>query len=274
MLILIAESKTMLEKQTNVSAQIWEKHTPVGETEACRIMNGLERLSQSELIVETGFSATLAAKFRRMIYEFPNKALGLNAIEAYTGVVFRALQFATLNLTEQSLCNENVRIISSLYGFLRPDDIIKPYRLDFSTKAAPGGIALNSFWKKDVTIALVKCLRAQGHQEVLNLLPADAAKCIDWKIVKKFCKVWKADFIEITPGSKPKTPLANKLKTLRGTLLRYILQKDLPSISELKYITTDNLIGECSPDLSDYLMSTKDLSQASPYPDRITFFTV
>lgn len=254
MIILIAESKTMLEEGRSVSAESLEMHLPAGESQASEIMNNLERMSQSELIAETGFSASLAAKFRQMIYEFPNKLLGMKAIEAFTGVVFKALQYETMPESARSRCEKDVRIISSLYGFLRPDDIIKPYRLDFTTKVAPEGKALNSFWKKDVTVRLVRALRQTGQDEVLNLLPADAAKCIDWKTVKRFCKVWKGDFVELTEGDRTKTPTATKLKTMRGKLLRHLLCNDIRDVSALKSVETDDFFCQGTPIYPDHLL--------------------
>lgn len=188
-----------------------------------------------------------------MIYEFPNKSLGERAITAFTGVVFKALDYDTLTLSERARCASEVRIISSLYGLLRPDDIIKPYRLDFTTKVSPTGTALNSFLKKDVTIRLVKTLREESRTEILNLLPADAAKCVDWKIVKKFCKVWKVDFVEVCDGEKTKTPAANKLKTMRGKLLRQLLVEGINNISELKNIKSDDFIYNGTPVYPDHL---------------------
>lgn len=254
MLTLIAESKTMLDDQQIVSAQTLENHTPAGEKQASEIMEALGRLSQPELLARTGFSPSLAAKLRQMIYEFPNKSLGLKAIEAYTGVVFKALKYATLSPREQMLCNRNVRVISSLYGLLRPDDIIKPYRLDYTTKAAPSDKALNSFWKTDVTIRLVKDINREGRTQLINLLPADAAKCIDWKVVKRFCKVWKVDFAEVTDGGQTKTPTANKLKTMRGLLLRHILRDGIATVADLRAVISDDFICEGTPVYPDHLL--------------------
>ena len=265
MLILIAESKTMLSEQQSVSAETLANHTPAGEKQASEIMSGLEKLSQPELIAETGFSSTLAAKLREMIYEFPNTTVGMEAIRAFTGVVFKALDYDVLGATAQARCRHDVRIVSSLYGLLRPDDIIKPYRLDFTTHAAPNGETLSAYWKKDVTIALVRTIRDGGFGEVLNLLPADAAKCIDWKIVKRFAKVWKTDFVEMTDAGKARTPGANKLKTMRGTLLRYILtHADIERIDGLAGIATDNFLPLNAE-------TSKATGVAPRYPDQLTF---
>lgn len=253
MLILIAESKTMRDDPRTVSPDELRDHTPAGQEQASAIMSRLGELSQTELIAETGLTSTLALKLREMIYDFPNCLTGQKAIEAFTGVVFKALSYDSLSRDCRALCDRDVRIVSSLYGLLRPDDIIKSYRLDFTAKAAPGAFALNSFWKKDDTIQLVRTIREGGYNDLLNLLPADAAKCIDWKIVKRFCKVWKADFVEITEGGKTKTPAANKLKTMRGELLRQILCRDISSVESLKTIESENFMAEGTPVYPDHL---------------------
>lgn len=243
----------MDEGRTEVAEKMYDSHRPAGEDRAARIMKGLEGLTAQELAAETGFSPSLAAKLREMVYEFPNKTTGQTAIESFTGVVFKALDYESLPEGARTLCSRDVRIISSLYGLLRPDDIIKPYRLDFTTKAAPDGSALSSFWKKDVTIGLVRTLMDEGHGELLNLLPADAAKCIDWKVVKRFCKVWKADFAEITEGDRSRTPSAGKLKTMRGKLLRQILCDGIADTEQLKTVRSDDYMCEGTPVYPDHL---------------------
>lgn len=253
MLILIAESKTMLEEQQSISAECLESNTPAGEEQAAIIMNRLGRMEQPELIAETGLTPSLAAKLRTMIYEFPNKTTGQKAIEAFTGVVFKALSYDSLPVSARETCGKDVRIVSSLYGLLRPGDIIKPYRLDFTAKAAPDGASLNSFWKKDATIQLVRTIQEGGHADILNLLPGDAAKCFDWKIIKRFCKVWKADFVEMTENGTTKTPNATKLKTMRGTLLRSILCEGISSVKALQTIKSDDFMFEGTPVYPDHL---------------------
>ena len=67
----------------------------------------------------------MARKLRQMIYDFPYKESGCVAIEAFTGVVFKAFEYSSLSAQEKQITNRCVGIVSSLYGWLRPDDIIK-----------------------------------------------------------------------------------------------------------------------------------------------------
>lgn len=253
MLTLIAESKTMDDRDVSVSPEKYELNKPLGEEQADEIMAHVATLSASDIAEVVKISLPMASKVARMAYEFPNKSMGLKAIDAYTGVVFRAFDYPSLSEKEKELTAENVRIISSLYGWLRPDDIIKPYRFDFNTPIAPEDKALYAFWRKDVTIELVRYLQERSETSILNLLPGDAAKCIDWKLVKRFAKVWKVDFKEPKDGSGWRTPNAGKLKSLRGELLRDIITGNISNPSDLLTHTTKTMIPLGTPDYPDHI---------------------
>ena len=78
---------------------------------------------------------------------------------------------------------------------------------------------------------------------MLNLLPADASKCIEWKLVKNFAKVYVAEF-KRQDGDTLRTPHAGRLKELRGTLLRDILMNDVASAEELCGLSGDEYIAQ------------------------------
>lgn len=256
MIILIAESKTMLSAESVISPEELAAHTPCFETTASEIMQGLGGVSLGQLASMLKLSGSLAGKMQKMVYEFGYKSTGNLAIEAFTGVVFKALDYPSLTVEARKRCDDRVRIISSLYGWLHPSDFIKPYRLDFTSHLDEGssaGIALNTFWRMDVTKALVKEIQASEDSNILNLLPADAAKCIDWKLVKRFAKVWKADFQEMREGGMMKTPNAEKLKAMRGALLRQILIEDISDIEALKLAACNEYVCEGTPQYPDHL---------------------
>lgn len=243
----------MYDREEPVSHEIYESYRPAGEDEADEIMAHVSTLSAPEIAALIKISLPLAAKVARMAYEFPNKLMGLRAIDSFTGVVFKAFEYNTLSSEEKLRTAKNVRIISSLYGWLKPDDIVKPYRFDFSTPVAPGDIALSAYWRKDATIQLVKHLHASGEASILNLLPADASKCIDWKLVKRFAKVWKVDFKELKEGGEWRTPNAGKLKALRGELLRTIIVRDIINPSVLLTLSSDTMLPLGTPDYPDHI---------------------
>lgn len=230
---MIAESKTMASAETEVSREEFAACRPLFDGIANAIMDSLRDRTPEQLGAEAGITLRLAASLRRMIYEFPNKSTGLRAIEAFTGVVFRQLRLAEYDGAQREFLRDNVRIISSLYGWLRPDDIIKPYRFDFKSHVAPLGETLMKYWRKDVTIALAQELRAKGDTVIIDLLPADAVKCVDWKLVKRFAKVYKVDFKMYDGTDAMKTPNAGRLKELRGRLLDLIVCNGLSSPADI-----------------------------------------
>lgn len=233
MLILIAESKTMTACDGSVSEIKYESHRPEFEEYAGRIMDSLRGSSPDRLVEELGISAAYSRKLSRMIYEFPNKSLGAEAIEAFTGVVFKALDYKSLEDSELQRLSRDLRIISSLYGLLRPDDIVKPYRFDFTTHVAPGDTSLSAYWRPAVTESLLRLLKRQDCTDILDLLPADAARYIDWTRIRERAGIWKAYFRQIEENGAIRTPHAGKLKTLRGRFLRHIIRENISHPSGL-----------------------------------------
>ena len=233
MLTLIAESKTMTACDSPVSEENLALHTPSGLIPAQEIMHHMASLSPAELSSIAKFSGTMAVKAIRLAMEFPNRTLGSKAIEAFTGVVFKSLDYPSLDSEAKGRIDSDVRFISSLYGWLRPDDIVKAYRLDYTTPLAPGHLPMVRFWKKDVTIALVKEIKTRGGDSIINLLPGDAAKAVD--------------------GGLWRTPSSNRLKELRGHLLREIALRGIDSPSQLLTLETDMLSPLGTPDFPDHI---------------------
>lgn len=243
MLTLIAESKTMTACDGAVGAECLAAHIPVLERGASEIMHELGGLSAAELARRLRLSGSLAARLRGMIYEFPDKTHGSIAIEAFTGVVFKALDYAGLDAEARGNVHRDVRIISSLYGWLRPNDIVKAYRLDYTSAAGPEGITLWAYWRDAVTDCLIQELEARGENEVLDLMPGDALRCIDRKRTDRAgIRIHKADFRVSGPGGSERTPDAGRLKHLRGLLLRQIATEGIRSAAELRGLESERYV--------------------------------
>lgn len=235
-------------------------HTPVFEAAADDIMQALHGMTAQELSEKVKISFPLALKLRQMIYEFPDKSHGSKAIEAFTGVVFKALDAQSMSQHELTRLNDRVRIISSLYGWLRPDDIIKQYRLDFTTPLAPKNMKFAQYWQKAVSEALNNDAGTTGCNDILNLMPGDAERCIDTKLLTQGIKMWKVEFKEIKPGGRMATPTSNKLKTLRGKLLRQIIQENITTPAQLMKLESGAYIADessCTPGTITFITATE-----------------
>ncbi len=146
----------------SVTPEQYALHRPALDTQAGSIMESLRGMNAGELAAAVKISLPMARRLVRMIYDFPDKRLGGEAIEAFTGVVFRAFGYRLLDDDARRRACGHVRIVSSLYGWLRPDDIVKPYRFDFTTALAPGGRNFAAYWREYVTGCLLDELEACG----------------------------------------------------------------------------------------------------------------
>lgn len=230
----------MTSLQNEIPQEVFLSNTPHFSKDADNIMRYLNSLNTDELASRISISPALASKARALIYDYPNKSTGCDALHAFTGEVFRGLDTPSLKTEDIDFSQSHLMIVSSLYGLVKPKDIIKPYRLDFNADCSPEGGKLNKFWKSKLTIAFVKHLQQTGEKEVLDLLPGEAAKCLDWKIIRKFAKVIKADFKTIAENGDYKTPYSGKLKELRGKMLRTILTDRIDDFNTLLHIETQS----------------------------------
>lgn len=256
MITLIAESKSMTDARHPVSPDELTRHLPQFADRADEIMKSLSGRSIPQLSSDLNLGPKVAENLYHRIYEFPNKSTGTPAIEAFNGVVFRSLGYDTLSPQAKEMTQSKVMIASSLYGLLKPTDIIKSYRLDFDMKIATGDTALSTYWKRYNTLSLINRMKESGDTELLNLLPMDASKCFDWKLIKNFSKVFVANF-KRQDGLELKTPNSTRLKELRGQLLRQILVSGINSAAQLRAIESDDFVYD-----SD-----------TPYPGHLLFLT-
>lgn len=229
MLILIAESKAMAGCDAPVSAELAATRRPIFDDRGHVIAASAAALDAAELARAVGVSHAMAVRIRQEMAGFAVPDIGARAIEAFTGVVFKAFDVGSLTDAERTDTAARVRIVSSLYGLLRPDDIVRQYRLDFTTKLAPDGLTMAAYWRDAVTAELLREIEAGGHTAVLNLLPADALRCIDTKAVEARVPIVTATFGSLQPGGSVRSPHATMLKKLRGTLLRSIIQSGADS---------------------------------------------
>ena len=118
---------------------------------------------------------------------------------AFNGDVYVGLDAASLGEADLAFAQDHLRILSGLYGILRPLDLIQPYRLEMGTRLAnPRGKDLYAFWRKRLTQALGKELAQDGAEPVLvNAASEEYFKCLDGpglkaRIITPVFQDWKA----------------------------------------------------------------------------------
>lgn len=151
------------------------------------------------------------------------------AVYAFSGEVYRALDVYTVPPGKIELLQNTLRIISGLYGILRPLDLIQPYRLEMGTKFPVGrNKNLYEFWRKKITQALNDELK--DDEIFLNLASAEYFKAIDPKALK--VPVITAVFKDFKNGEYKS--IMTYAKLARGYMTRYILDHNVTTLDELK----------------------------------------
>lgn len=151
------------------------------------------------------------------------------AIYAFSGDVYRGLDAYTIPTDKINTLQNTVRIISGLYGVLKPLDLMQPYRLEMGTKFPVGkNKNLYEFWKKQITQKLNDEL--EDGEVFLNLASAEYFKAIDTKALK--VPVITATFKDFKNGEYKNIMTFAKLA--RGYMTRYIIDTNAKTIDDLK----------------------------------------
>lgn len=215
-------------------------------------MSFIRRNNVEELAMRLKVSHSMAVKSLKFASDFTDISNGKCAIKEFTGEVFRALSVKSLDAKDLEYTRNRLFIVSSLYGILKPFDIIRPYRLDFTNDCGPSGEKLCEFWKKKNTIALVNFIKESSQKEILNLLPGDSMKCFDFKLIKHFATVMKPNFKVFSEDAALKTPNTGRLKELRGLLLRHIITHGIDSLKEILHMSDLNFGADPAVSTIDY----------------------
>lgn len=151
------------------------------------------------------------------------------AAYAFNGDVYRGLDAYTISQEKMETLQNTVRILSGLYGVLKPTDLIQPYRLEMGTKL-PVGTKKNlyEFWKKDITKALNEEL--EDGELFLNLASNEYFKAIDAKALK--VPVITANFKDFKNGEYKM--ISFFAKAARGLMARYVVDTNAKTIDDLK----------------------------------------
>jgi cytoplasmic iron level regulating protein YaaA (DUF328/UPF0246 family) len=200
--------------------------------EAARLNRLLKKKSARSLSKLMGISPALGALNyeRNQNWQLPfSENEARPAVFAFNGDVYRGLDVYTLSPQKFGKLQNTVRIISGLYGLLKPTDLIMPYRLEMGTRFPVGkNRNLYAFWKKKVTQALNDEL--EDNELLLNLASNEYFKAIDVKALK--VPVHTIQFKEFKNGQY--VTIGFFAKFARGLMTRYLIENDAQTITDVK----------------------------------------
>jgi uncharacterized protein len=231
MLIVISPAKTL----DYATPPVIKTHTkPAMLKQSQQLIDNLRRYSALDLAELMKLSMKLAELNFERYHDWRTPFTPKNAkqaVLAMKGDVYTGLDAESLSEEDLDYAQQHLRILSGLYGVLRPLDLMQPYRLEMGTKLPnAAGKDLYAFWGDQITQAINKALKAQGDDILVNLASNEYYKSIKPKQIKGRI---------ITPQFKEKKDGEYRMigifaKQARGLMSRYLIEHRLEQPEDIK----------------------------------------
>ncbi len=207
---------------------------PEFRSDAKKLINHLKLLSVDDIKSLMHISNDLSLlnynrfkKFRLKHDESNSKA----AILAFNGDVYRGLEANNWDNNFLETSNEKVRILSGLYGLLRPLDYIQPYRLEMGTSLQNDrGKNLYQFWGDKIAKAINKQIKKTNSKYLLNAASKEYFKSVNKNLIK--VPIIDVTFKEFRNGDLKF--ISFSAKKARGLITKYMIQENITDVEMLK----------------------------------------
>ena len=218
---------------------------------AAELVEDARALSPDELRELMGVSDNIAQLNHRrfMNWQLPfNLDNAKQSVLAFKGDVYTGLEADMLDTRQLNFAQQHLRILSGLYGLLRPLDLMQPYRLEMGLKFANrGGSNLYEFWGERITGELNRQLKRSGSNEYFRALQPAA---LDAEIITPVFKDLKAGKYRF---------MSFYGKKARGQMARFIIESELNEPAALKKFKTDGYRYNKAESTARELVFTRDV---------------
>ena len=251
MLILISPAKTL---DFETLAPIAQFSQPDFLDDTAKLVKQLKQLSAGEISSLMKVSDKLGVlnsdRFKAWQADFDD-ANAKQALLAFQGDVYQGMQVDNFQPADFEYAQSHLRILSGLYGVLRPLDLIQPYRLEMGTKLAHAKLqdlsanSLYEFWGDKLVQTLNGQLEQQEQKVIINLASNEYFKAVKPKllqaeIITPAFKDWKSDKYKI---------ISFYAKKARGMMTSYIIKNRITNLNELQNFAEAGY--SYNPELSD-----------------------
>jgi cytoplasmic iron level regulating protein YaaA (DUF328/UPF0246 family) len=255
MLTVISPAKK-LDYSTNATGA---RHSQPGLLDhSSELLKGLKKLSPQDVCGLMGLSDSLGAlnyeRFQAWSRPF-NEGNAKPAILAFKGDVYQGLDAESMTSKQLDWAQDHLRILSGLYGLLRPLDLMQPYRLEMGTKFAnERGKDLYQFWGDIITGEINTALAATASPVLLNLASNEYFKSVQQKNI---------DGRIITPvfmdkkGDKYKI-ISFYAKKARGLMSAFIIKNKITAVEGIKKFDVDGYVYNEAMSEGDSWVFTRD----------------
>lgn len=230
MLVIISPAKTMVGAS---KIQAPDGTIPRFLEEAKEIALNMTQYSSADLSRILKINPKLAAEnYLRFQHFHSEETPALQAILAYTGVVFKHISPKNFSSDDFIYAQNSLRIASFCYGLLRPLDLIKPYRMEYDVKLPElgDGNMYNYWWDKLTDVFIDDIQKAGGI--LFNLASMDIQGAFRWKEAGEKIRIITPDF-KVWKNGEVKT-IVIYAKMARGQMTRYIIKNRVTDPEQLK----------------------------------------
>lgn len=214
---------------------------PIFLKEAEYLVNKLDKLSARQIAKLMSVSQDIAdlnvGRFQN--WEVPFTKLNSRpAADVFTGTAYQGLGFSNLSEAERQVGQKKLRILSGLYGLLKPLDLIQPYRLEMGTsfKVTPKVKNLYLYWNSKILDQLNEELKNDANPILVNLASSEYFKAAKLKDVK--FPVVTPVFKDLSKSGDYKVVMTFAKKA-RGLMARYIITENIIDIEGVKSFGLD-----------------------------------
>ncbi|WED22348.1 peroxide stress protein YaaA [Vibrio sp. JC009] len=235
MLIVVSPAKTLDYESPLVTEEHSQPELIGHSKELIEVCRKLSPQNISALMkVSDKIAGLNVARFEQWSEEFTTDN-ARQAILAFKGDVYTGLEAESMSAENFKFAQSHMRILSGLYGLLKPLDLMQPYRLEMGTKLAnQRGANLYQFWGSIITEKLNEAIAKQGDNVLVNLASNEYFKSVKTK---------ELDASVITPVFKDCKNGQYKVisfyaKKARGMMARYIIKNRIDSVADLTKFDT------------------------------------
>lgn len=237
MIVIMSPTKTFREqcKQRELKGS-----ELIFKEENLELINILKEYSEEDLSKLMKISLELSCLNVYRIKEFYSGNLKENyAIDFFYGEAFKGLNSEELSNEDLIYSQGVLRILSGLYGVIRPLDIIKEYRLEMGTKFKNEKYKdLYTFWKEKITINIMEDIEnSLGENILVNLASDEYSRALDFKKINSKYGIVNIVFKENKNGQYK--VVGTYAKKARGLMLRYIIQNRIETVEKIKEFNAD-----------------------------------
>lgn len=236
MIVLLSPAKSL--KEEPISRDHYT--SPRYKKESFELIKVLRQYQENDLMKLMSISSNLAQENIKRYKSFRKDHTEQNsliAVDTFDGDVYQGLQASEWTKEQTEYAQEHLRILSGLYGILRPLDLMHPYRLEMGTRLkTDNGNNLYQFWDYKITKELNKDLKSLASKTVINLASNEYFKAV--KKDKLKADIITINFKEWRDGTLKF--ISFNAKKARGMMANYIIQNKLSDSNDIKGFNTDN----------------------------------